>query len=75
MRAYNGGNMAKTERYINNGQQRLIVKDRTKGYGYTHTRKYADVRWIVWNETTQTVVSEHPTLSDACQALEQFGKE
>jgi hypothetical protein len=52
-------------KYINNGQQLVTIKDRANGRTpFSKSRRY-----IVWNETTQTVVSEHGTRKGAQESL------
>jgi hypothetical protein len=46
-----------SEKYINGGRELVRVKDRKQvSYGYSPS-----TRWIVWSETQQRVLSQHPT--------------
>ena len=55
-------------KYIQNGQKLIKVVDRAKsGYAFR-----ASARWIVWCETTQTVISEHSTKKAAQAAYDKL---
>lgn len=46
-----------SEKYINGGRELIRIKDRKQvSYGWS-----AATRWIVWSETQQRVLSQHPT--------------
>jgi hypothetical protein len=53
-------------KYINGGKELIRIKDRAQNL--TPFRK--SKRWIIWNETTQTVIGEHSTQRDAQAAFD-----
>ncbi len=55
-------------KYIHGGRKLIKVVDRAKsGYPFR-----ASKRWIVWCETTQTVISEHATRKAAQTAFDKL---
>lgn len=55
-------------KYINNGQELVVIKDR-KAIGSAHR---ASTRYIVWSETQQRVISEHATRKAAQAAFDSL---
>ena len=46
-----------SEKYINGGRELIRIKDRKQvSYGWSPLS-----RWIVWSETQQRTLSQHPT--------------
>lgn len=57
-----------SEKYINGGRELIRIKDRKQvSFGWRPA-----TRWIVWSETRQQALSEHPTRKAACAALDRL---